>query len=83
MSDPATVQIRGIRKSALSGAITETFKSIDKKQESSNFFVRVFINFYNFIASRWPFYLAISPSSIAVETTLYTVQDGQYTLAIG
>ena len=83
MSEDAKVEVRGITNSALSGALTESFKSIDKKPNSNSFFVRFFVNIYNFIASRVPFGLFLSPTTIAMETTLYSVEDGQYALLIG
>jgi hypothetical protein len=83
MNSEAKVEVRGVKKSAFSGILTETFKSTDKKSTSSNFVVRVLVSVYNFIASRMPFGLVLSPTAIAKETALYSVQDGQYALAIG
>lgn len=45
--------------------------------------VRVAIRIYNFLVSKFPFSLILSPTEIGEELTLYGIQDGQYSLVIG
>lgn len=64
MNESATLEIRGIKKSALTGALTEVFKNTEKQQKSSNIFIRLLSELYNYLVSMTPLGYALSPTSI-------------------
>lgn len=73
MNSEAQITIDGIKQSALSGALTEVFAHKMRKPTYSNGFLRFLVKFYNFCTSRLPFGAFLSPSSIGIQSTVYSV----------
>lgn len=64
MNKNGTLEIRGIKKSALTGALTEVFKNTEKQPKSSNILIRLLSELYNYFVSMTPLGYALSPTAI-------------------
>jgi hypothetical protein len=66
MTGNGIVEIRGTKEADLSGALNEVYRDIQKQQVSSNLFISIVRNIYNYTVSRLPFSWIFNPTTIGL-----------------